>query len=166
MSSLLAFAIVCSPINGLHVMRVSKEATPAMLVQLNNLLLSNKLQMKDEPKNPKPLQRILSLVLQSSPHAASTAVVYLRQGQGGITIDILPYTIRSNVPNPPAINPLARRQHQKELFILLSLVLQRIKIVCPEDVIFTILDYLTANVVINGRICALEFDVKPGAPVP
>jgi len=166
MSPLFALPIVCSPIKGITIVLFIKEATPAMLVQLNSLLLDNKMQMKHEPKNPKPLQHILSLVLQASPHATSTAVVYLRQGQGGKTIDILPFVGAQDAPNPPAINPLARKQHQKDLFILLSLVLQRLKIVCPEDLKFMILDYLTADVVINGRICALDFDVKAGGAVP
>ena len=163
--SSLGFAIVCSPMTGLHMVRVSKEATPAMLVQLNDLLLHNKIQMKDEPKNPKALQYMLSRVLAKTPTYTSTALVFLRQGLGGKTVHIVPFE-GFGAPNPPAINPLARKQHQKELFILLSLIFQRLKIMCPEDLKFMILNYLTADVVVNGRMCVLDFDVLPGGAAP
>ena len=157
----LDFALAIPP--QLQVVRVNKKATPALLVQLNALLTNDKMRMNDEPKSPKMLQRIISLLLTGSPYSTSTAVVYLRQCLGGITLDILPHVSAAQVPNPPPINPLARRQHQKPLFLLLSLILQRLQIHCPEDLRFMILDYVTSHVVVNGRICALAFDVEGGS---
>jgi hypothetical protein len=104
----------------------------------------------DKLKNG-PLKKYLS---------GSSIRITLRQFEGGHTIDInCGFTVKNG---PVAFNHLARREHQRPLFFLLSLCLNRCKMVCPEDVLFMILNHVTQKDIINGRFWGLDFIVRGG----
>lgn len=85
--------------------------------------------------------------------------ITLRQYEGGHTVDIAgDFSVQGG---PVAFNQNARRQHQRSLFFLLSLCFNRCKMVCPEDVLFMILNYITQKDLIHGRFNGLEFMIKP-----
>ena len=88
--------------------------------------------------------------------------ITLRQYEGGHTVDIAgDFSVQGG---PVAFNQLARREHQRPLFFLLSLCFNRCKMVCPEDVLFMILNYITQKDLIHGRFNGMNFIVRGASP--
>jgi len=118
--------------------------------QIKKLLEGNQIVFLSDGVKATPLKTYLS---------KQTIRVTLREFEGGQTMDIVG-SFTGGQSEPIVLNQNARRQHQKELFLLLSLILHRLKIKCPEDIKFMILNYVTQDTIVNGRFNLMDFIVE------